>query len=105
MRRGAVTVEMGQKETHALQQHELTMRAGNPGETRLLRRWSRQVLIQIKRKELTQRATLEPRVRALLGDRLRAYYAATQHLPLPDSLAEVIERLAQKESLANRQGE
>jgi anti-sigma factor NepR-like protein len=63
------------------------------------------VLIRIKRKKLALRATLEPRVRALLGDRLRAYYAASQHLPLPDSLAAVIEELAQKQSLAKRQGE
>ena len=54
------------------------------------------MLIRTKRKVLMQRAMLEPRIRALLGDRLRAYYAATQHLPLPDRLAEVIEGLAQE---------
>ena len=32
------------------------------------------MLIRIKRTD-SRRATLEPRVRALLGDRLRAYYA------------------------------
>ena len=62
------------------------------------------MLIRIKRTD-SRRATLEPRVRALLGDRLRAYYAATQHLPLPDGLAEVIEELAQTEGQANREGE
>jgi hypothetical protein len=55
--------------------------------------------------ESSQRATLEPQVRTLLGDRLRAYYAATQRFPLPESLAEIIEELAQAEVRAKREGE
>ena len=63
------------------------------------------MLIRIKRMQSERRATLEPRVRELLGDRLRPYYATTKHLPLPDSLAEVIDGLAQTERHANREGE
>ena len=63
------------------------------------------MLIRTKRMEPWQRATLEPRIRALLGDRLRAYYAANQHLPLPDSLAEVIEELAQTKDRPDREGD
>ena len=60
--------------------------------------------IRFKRAESSLRATLEPGVRGLLGDRLRTYYAATQRLPLPDRLAEVIEELAQAEDQVNREG-
>jgi hypothetical protein len=48
------------------------------------------------RSELLKRAAYSRQIRAHLGDGLGAYYAATQKLPLPDRLADLIEQLARR---------
>jgi hypothetical protein len=70
---------------------------GTPSKRDCLEGGGNQVLKPIKGPGTSQRATLEPRIRELLGDRLRTFYAATQRLPLPDSLTDVIEKLAHAE--------